>query len=398
MSTPTTTADIAARLRPVFDDIAATAAQRERDRDFSRAAIESLKEAGFTRLRVPGEYGGFGLTLEEAFPILVELAAADSNIAQGLRPHFLAVESLLLAADSEHRDTWLTAVGGGGVAIGNAFTEVGNRPGEMNTTLRRSGGRWLLDGKKFYSTGALYSDWIQVRARDEEGRDVFAFVERDAPGVTLLDDWDGFGQQLSASGTSVFEDIVVGDGDISYRDYTAVGPYQALAQAHHLSTLTGISRAIERDIVDYVRGRRRSFSHGNGDLPRDDVQVQQVVGEVTATTYAVGHIFAGFARELDDLLGSAAAGTVTDRDYADIDLAAYRAQMVIAPLVLEQATKAFEVGGASATLRDRGLDRHWRNARVLANHNPIIYRARLAGADALNGGHQAHQYTVGSAT
>lgn len=43
------------------------------------------------------------------------------------------------------------------------------------------------------------------------------------------------------------------------------------------------------------------------------------------------------------------------------------------------ATRLFEVGGASATLRTRGLDRHGRNARVLVSHNPLIYRARLLG-------------------
>ncbi|MHA2787532.1 acyl-CoA dehydrogenase family protein [Corynebacterium sp. S7] len=391
-----TVQNVIEQLTPVFEEIASSAAERETERNFSRELVVKLKAGGFTRLRVPTEYGGLGLSLPEAFEVLVELAAADSNLAQGLRPHFLAVESLLVAPESEYRRRWLAKVGSGEIAIGNALTEVGNTAGELNTTIRREGDELLVSGTKFYSTGSLYADWIQVHALDEEGRDAFVFINRDAPGVSLFDDWDGFGQQLSASGTSIFENVVVDPRDVGYREYSAPGSFQATAQAHHLSTLTGISRSVVRDFVEYVRGRTRIFSHGSGDLPRHDPQVQQVVGEVKAASYGVDKVFEGFVRELDEVSEKAQAGTATDADYSAIDLAAYQAQLTIAPAVLTQSTKAFEVGGASATSKKLGLDRHWRNARVLANHNPIIYRARLIGADALNGGHVAAQYTIGS--
>lgn len=393
MSAP---AAIIGQLGPVLREIAESAAAREADRDFSRELVAKLKAGGFTRLRVPREFGGLGLDLPEAFEVLVELAAADSNLAQGLRPHFLAVESLLIAPDSAHRSTWLRRIGEDGVAIGNAFTEIGNRPGELGTTLRERDGELVVSGTKFYSTGSLYADWIQVHAVDERGRDVFVFIDRDAPGVRLIDDWDGFGQQLSASGTSLFDEVIVSPVDISVRDYTGPGAFQALAQSHHLATLAGISRAVLRDTVAYVRGRTRIFSHGSGDLPRHDPQVQQVLGEVRATSYGVDRILAGFLRDLDATTARVRAGTATEAELSAIDLDACQAQLNIAPAVLAQANRAFEVGGASAVSRRLGLDRHWRNARVLANHNPLIYRARLLGADALNGGHVAAQYTIGT--
>ncbi|MFP7366404.1 acyl-CoA dehydrogenase family protein [Corynebacterium callunae] len=392
----TTPQEIIDNLKPVFAEIAATAAQREVDREFSREFAAQLSAGGFTKLRVPQEFGGLGFSLTEAFEVLVALAKADSNIAQGLRPHFLAVESLLTAPDSEHRSKWLRKIAEEGVVIGNALTEVGNNPGELKTQIRPERDHYVLSGTKFYSTGSLYADWIQVHALDEEGKDVFSFVDRDASGVVLVDDWDGFGQQLSASGTSFFERVVVDPLDIAVRDYTAPSPFQALAQSHHLSTLTGISQAITRDTVNYVQNRTRIFSHGSGELPRFDPQVQQVVGEVKAKSYAVEKIFYGFVQELDLVVDKAQAATVSEAELSQIDLSAYQAQLSIAPLVLSQATEAFEVGGASAASKKLGLDRHWRNARVLANHNPIIYRARLLGADALNGGHVASQYTIGS--
>ena len=62
----------------------------------------------------------------------------------------------------------------------------------------------------------------------------------------------------------------------------------------------------------------------------------------------------------------------------------YQAQQVILPLVLEATSLLFEVGGASATSQVRRLDRHWRNARTLASHNPAIYRERALGDFYLN--------------
>jgi alkylation response protein AidB-like acyl-CoA dehydrogenase len=53
--------------------------------------------------------------------------------------------------------------------------------------------------------------------------------------------------------------------------------------------------------------------------------------------------------------------------------------------VLSVTTELFEVGGASATSTSRALDRHWRNARTLSSHNPVIYQERAIGDRLLNG-------------
>ena len=63
---------------------------------------------------------------------------------------------------------------------------------------------------------------------------------------------------------------------------------------------------------------------------------------------------------------------------------AFEAQQVVLPLVLDAATQLFEVGGASAVGEKLALDRHWRNARTIATHNPAIYRARILGDYYLN--------------
>lgn len=58
-------------LAPVLAEIAATAAQREQDREFSRDLAKQLSAGGFTKLRIPVEFGGLGFSLPEAFEVLV---------------------------------------------------------------------------------------------------------------------------------------------------------------------------------------------------------------------------------------------------------------------------------------------------------------------------------------
>lgn len=178
-SRPKNIDEVLADLEPVFAEIAATAAERESDHSFYLSLIQKLKDAGFTRLRVPKKYGGLGFSLSDTFRAYVALATSDSNIAQGLRPHFLAVESLLAAQDDRLKQRWLRRVGTGEVAIGNALTEVNNAPGEATTTLSKlDDGNFVLNGTKFYSTGSLYGDAIYVRARIRDtDEDVFVFVD-----------------------------------------------------------------------------------------------------------------------------------------------------------------------------------------------------------------------------
>ncbi|MCW2557600.1 MAG: acyl-CoA dehydrogenase, partial [Mycobacterium sp.] len=42
-------------------------------------------------------------------------------------------------------------------------------------------------------------------------------------------------------------------------------------------------------------------------------------------------------------------------------------------------------GGASASSRQRNLDRHWRNIRTITLHNPVAYKARVIGENLLHG-------------
>jgi alkylation response protein AidB-like acyl-CoA dehydrogenase len=255
----------------------------------------------------------------------------------------------------------------------------------------------LLDGTKYYTTGSLFADWIDVLARTEDGTDVIAVVNRHQPGVLIDDDWDGFGQAGTASGTARFEHAHVDANNVI--EFTQRFRYQtAFYQLFHVATLAGIGRAVQRDAATLVRERTRVYSHGNAPLARDDAQIQQVVGELAASAYAAEAIALRAAHALQRAYDAHIAGDVHAEHEANVaaELESAQAQLVVSDLVLRAATHLFDALGASAISNAKGLDRHWRNARTVASHNPLVYKARIVGDWAINGTEPPYVWQIGN--
>ena len=157
----------------------------------------------------------------------------------------------------------------------------------------------------------------------------------------------------------------------------------AFLQLVLLSSLVGVGRAAVRDAVGFVRSRTRVYSQGSGATAAQDPLVQQVIGRISARVAAAEDAVLAAARALE------VARTAPEEEReALIDAAELRtiqAQLTAVPDVLSVTTELFEVGGASATSTARALDRHWRNARTLSSHNPVIYQERAIGDRILNG-------------
>lgn len=209
---------------PIFERITTGAVDREIDRRLPYHEIDWLRAANFGALRVPVEFGGYSATVRQIFRLLIDLAAAESNIPQALRVHFTFVEDRLLDEPGAKREHWLRAVGDG-VLVGNAITEPGvGAVDRYRTRLTRDGNGWRLNGIKYYSTGSLLADHI-LTAADRDGERVGVLVDADADGVRRHDDWDGFGQRLTASGTTEFSDVLVDDDRILGPGYGVCGTH-----------------------------------------------------------------------------------------------------------------------------------------------------------------------------
>ncbi|HEV7955557.1 MAG TPA: hypothetical protein VGP10_00165 [Marisediminicola sp.] len=371
--------DLVARFADVFDEVGADAVARECERRLPFAEIETLRAAGFTRVSLPAAFGGDAATHAELFELLAELARRDSNLAQLFRSHFSFIDRTIHWPSSPSRDARLRALADGAIHGNATFERSSAKVGTFGTRVTHDGEGMRLDGTKYYSTGTLYADLVSVAA-DRDGESVSVLLRTDTLGVERIDDWRGFGQRMTGSGTTVFDRVRLSGDQVLDRDSDRLSHGGAFVQLVLLAALTGIGRAILDDATRFVRTRTRTYSHGSAATPQADPIVQEVVGELSGRSFIAD---AALAAAVTTLARSSAAILAGADDaaqrVADADVATARAQLAILPAVLQAATDLFEVGGASAVDADLALDRHWRNARTIASHNPARYKARALG-------------------
>jgi len=371
---------------PVFAQIAEGSRERERNRVLPHEQVRSLIGAGFGTLRIPEEHGGFGASLEQSFLLLAELGAADANVSHIFRNHLAFVEDRLNAPVSDTNDVWIKRFLAG-TFVGGGWTEANNLTlANLATTVTAEDDHWLVTGAKYYATGSLYAEWLDVLGRGDDGELLTALVRADDSGVTLIDDWKGFGQRATASGTARYDRVRADVGDV-FPAAERFGYQSHFYQIAMLAVLTGITRAALRDGSTALAERKRNYPQGLAEVPTDDAQLLQVIGSVSADAFGAESALARGAKSLDRV---AEARLIEDdgngrQRLVDAEVAVVQAQLVIIDAALRATTTIFDALGASAVSEELGLDRHWRNARTLASHNPRVYKARILGDWLING-------------
>lgn len=378
--------ELVTRFQRTFDRIAEGNVERERTRTFPVEQVQWLKDVDFALIRVPEEFGGWGASLEQTFFLLALLAEADANVAHVWRNHLAFIEDRLNARQSPSNDRWFQRfrdrefVGGG-------WTEANNGTyANIKTTVKREGDRYRVTGAKFYATGSLYADWLDVIGKGEDDALITTLVNRHQSGVVLNDDWPGFGQRTTASGSATYKDAIAHEGDVFPASERVV--YQGhFYQTALLAVLAGITRAILRDGIAALKSRGRNYPQGLNSVPALDPQLLQIIGEVSVRAFGNEAILRRAAGSLDLIAAAHAAGDIALRDKHAIaaEVAVSQGQLAIIDGVLHAATHVFGALGASATSEEVALDRHWRNARTLASHNPVAYKARILGDFLVNG-------------
>ena len=241
-----------------------------------------------------------------------------------------------------------------------------------------------LNGHKFYSTGTLYADAIAVSAVDAAGNDLQVIIPTDRDGVELFDDWDGFGQRTTASGSSRFTDVAVDADEVTtVSSGRFLGHGTAFLQLYLAAVTAGIAAAVRGDAVDYVRHRARPAAHSPAERAGEDPFILRAVGEIAASAAAAETLVLSAADTLDTLVDS---GSQLDPGaLAHTAAVVAQAQLLTERLTIAAAERLFDTGGASATARGLNLDRHWRNARTIASHSPLDYKAHAVGDYLVNG-------------
>lgn len=348
-------------------------------------SIDLIRQSKLGALRLPIELGGGGASIRDLFYAVTRLAEADPDVAHSLRFHYYQVEEFLLSPNNELRNTWLKRVADGTI-IGNAYTEISNNnvgSSVYETTLSPDGDGYRLNGTKYFSTGTLYADWVFVTASTPEGLNVSALIPTDREGVIIEDDWDGIGQRLTGSGTTVLKNAFVHKNEVTVTNEEQT-PFNSFLQLILHAVIAGILRNVVTDASSLVKRRTRTFSFAAAEKPNEDPQLLQIIGQLSSSAFAAEAIVLAAADALDIAVNSAVEGVIDYSLSHDASLQAAKAKVIVDNLALQSSTQLFDVGGASATRQSANLDRHWRNIRTIASHNPVVYKARAIGNYVVN--------------
>ena len=363
-------------------EFAEEASVRDRERRLPLPELERYSQSGLWGITVPREHGGAGVSRVTLAAVTAIISRADGSLGQIPQNHYYALEVLRVNGNADQQARFYARALAGD-RFGNALAEVGTRTAAERRTRLTPDGQdgWRINGSKFYCTGALYAQWIPTATVDEGGIQRLAFVRRDSPGVEVIDDWSGFGQRVTGSGTVVFKDVAVPRQDVLLlADPSApANTIKPLAQLIHAAIDLGIGQAALADAVDFVRERSRPWIDAGVDEARHDPLTISEFGRLSVRLEAARALVARAGRILDTAITDATAAHI-----AAAAIAVAEARALTTEASLAAGTKLFELSGTQSTLDHLNLDRHWRNARTHTLHDPVRWKIHAVGNYYLN--------------
>lgn len=359
------------------------AARRDQQRKLPWTEIEQFTRGGLGSISIPKAHGGPEVSFETIAEVFRLISAADPALGQIPQNHFGIIQLLRLTATEAQQAALFRSVLDGW-RIGNAGPERGTKDTlTLKARITRDGDRYRISGEKFYSTGALFAHWVAVKALDDEGRQRLAFVRRGSPGLRIVDDWSGFGQRTTASGTVLLDQVPV-EADLvidSWRLREVPSIQGAASQLIQAAIDAGIAEAAIEDAIGFVREKSRPWIEAKVERASDDPYVIADIGRLKLELHAAQALLRKAARVLDETN----AGPIDDEAAARASIAVAEAKVLTTEIALQASEKLFELAGSRATLAEFNLDRHWRNARVHTLHDPVRWKYHAVGAWHLNG-------------
>lgn len=370
--------------KELAEEFAQASSERDKERRLPYEEVQKLSQSGLLAITIPKEYGGAFVSNVTLVEVLKILSEGDSSLGQLPQNHLYSVEALRIDGTDAQKRFFFDLILKG-MRFGNAFSERGTKNvADLKTRLVRSGSDYVLNGQKFYSTGALFAHWIPVLCVDEEageGRTSIAHIERDAEGVTIIDDWSCFGQKGTGSGTAIFKDVKVKAEHIlpHYQAFERPSTMGAFSQIMHAAVDVGIASAALKDAIQFVRQNPRPWIDSGTEYAYEDPLLIHKFGQMELKLHAAEAILRRAGEFLDRAFETTNEDTVAA---ASIAVAESKAMSEEAAIFITNSF--FEVCGTKSTLQELNFDRHWRNARAHTVHDPSRWKFYAIGNYYLN--------------
>jgi SfnB family sulfur acquisition oxidoreductase len=362
-------------------EIKLSASDRDRNRKLPFEELKKFAELGLLGLVVPKAYGGPDVSTNTLIEVIKIISAADGSIGQIPQNHHFFVKVVELNGTEEQKSYFFNQVLQG-AQFGNGLAERGNKAGEMSTRIVSVGsGKHRLTGKKYYCTGSLFSSWIPILAIDEQDKRVAVFVPRNAPGLTIIDDWSGIGQRTTASGSVILNDIEVLDNQIIPHWKTFEGPqyFHSFGQIMHAAIDIGIASAALEDAARFVREKTRPALQSRLSRAADEPYLIRRFGELGVGLLSSEALLEKAANSIDR-----ARSDLNEHTAGHASLQVDAVKYLATDVVIEVTNALFEVSGTSSMDEQYNLDRHWRNGRIHTLHDPARWKLHHVGNWYLN--------------
>ncbi len=358
------------------------AIERDRSRRWPVEELDAFSQSGLWSINVPKRFGGPEVSYVTLARVIEIISAADPCLGQIPQNHLGVVAAIRTVSEPAQQKQLFAAILEG-VRFGNAFSEFGSkRAVDFETKFEDKGDHVLVNGRKFYSTGALLAHWVPIVALDEQGRAWYAIADRSAAGLTVIDDWSSFGQRTTLSGSVTLENVQVPKTHLvpGYKGYDHPTADGAIFQIIQAAVDTGIARAAIEDTVDFVKTKSRAWVDSGLERASDDPYTIQAIGELRLRLSATNALLEKAGLAVDRAVANPNASSV-----AEAQIAVAESKIFSTELAISASNKLFELAGTRSTLQAYGLDRHWRNARTHTLHDPVRWKYAIIGNYHLNG-------------
>jgi alkylation response protein AidB-like acyl-CoA dehydrogenase len=180
---------------------------------FPLEVIKKAGELGLMGAIFPEDLGGAGFGYIEYSIIIEELARVDPSVALIVAAHnSLCTNHIYLAGNGEQRKRYIPKLATGEWIGCWSLTEpeAGSDAAGTRSTATLTGGEWLLNGGKTFTTNAQYADVcvaMAVTDRSASQHGISAFIlEKGTPGFSVGKKENKLGMRASATGEVLFND------------------------------------------------------------------------------------------------------------------------------------------------------------------------------------------------
>lgn len=357
------------RLEEAIQPFADRAEALDTTNGFPFENIKELKDFGYPKLTLAKEFGGHGGTLYDFLLCQEKIAQYCGPTALGIGWHVGTVLSLM------ERKPWEKGVMdqlfhevSAGALVNTAASEAGTgsptRGGRPETTATKKGERWILNGRKTFTTLSPVLDIFLVTAwvPEDERLGTF-FVHRDEAGVVIEETWDMISMQGTGSHDLVLNDVSLPEKYYVQKSNPLEKRKPEAWLLHIPACYLGIAVAARNHAVEFAK------TYSPNSLPgpiRDLPNVQRTIGEMELELSEAHHFLYSVAEKWER--------NPEDREALATQLGAVK--LSVTNKALSIVDKAMRVVGAKSLQRQNPLQRYYRDVRA-GLHNPPMDDATI---------------------